>query len=76
MNKKGMGFFSIFPGGWIGLFAYVIFGIGLWFIYSSFKDYFEEIYFLTPIQSLVIGIIIVLVILGILKYKPYRFLMR
>lgn len=66
-NKKG---FAILPGELLKLTIYVIFGIGLWLIYSGTKEFIQ----VSGFKSIIYGTLILLSILFFVQFKPAHFL--
>ena len=72
MNKKA---FAITTMELVRLLIVIIFGIGLWLIYSSIKDWIVETYSMTPLATAFTGLVIVLAVIFIVKYKPHKFVL-
>ena len=70
MNKKG---FAIMPRELIFVGIGLLFGLGSWFIFSSFKDFIIEKFGTSPVTNIIIGAVILLFVLFIVKYKPYKY---
>lgn len=73
MNKKAL---FVPPTTIIKGLRLIIVGIGLWFIYSGTKELINNRFSITPIQSVGIGLGIVIAMFIIFKYGLLKKLLR
>lgn len=71
MNKKA---FAITPLEVAKFLVAVLFGIGLWFIYSGVREWLLQTFEITLVGSIWTGFAIVGFVLFIVKYEPHRFI--
>jgi len=53
----------------------VVWGISMWFIASSLKEWVATYYGLGPAQTLAWGVVGILTLLMIVRYKPHKFIL-